>query len=60
MIPALHPTTAPTLAPTNQKGCSAGATEAWFRTNDFYPLIRAELKLPHPDLAMLLAEIRGE
>jgi len=52
--------TLPHYALTDQKEYFAEATEAWFGTNDFYPFVRAELKLHDPALAGLLAEIWGE
>jgi hypothetical protein len=41
----------------NEKEYFAEGTEAFFGTNDFYPFVRAELKLHDPDLHRLMAEI---
>ncbi len=45
---------------TNHKEYFAEGTEAFFNRNDFYPFVRAELKLHDPTLHDLLVEIWGE
>jgi dipeptidyl-peptidase-4 len=45
---------------TNHKEYFAEGTEAFFNRNDFYPFVRAELKLHDPTLHDLLLEIWGE
>jgi hypothetical protein len=45
---------------TNHKEYFAEGTEAFFSRNDFYPFVRAELKLHDPTLHDLLVEIWGE
>ncbi len=45
---------------TNHKEYFAEGTEAFFYRNDFYPFVRAELKLHDPALHDLLADIWGE
>ncbi|MHC4875947.1 MAG: metallopeptidase [Planctomycetota bacterium] len=44
---------------TNHKEYFAEGTEAWFYRNDFYPFVRAELKLHDPGFHDLLQEIWG-
>ena len=44
---------------TNHKEYFSEGTEAFFNRNDFYPFVRAELKLHDPTLHDLLAEIWG-
>lgn len=45
---------------TNHKEYFAEGTEAWFYRNDFYPFVRAELKLHDPGFHDLLQEIWGK
>ena len=45
---------------TDHKEYFAEGTEAYFSRNDFYPFVRAELKLHDPTLHDLLVEIWGE
>ncbi len=45
---------------TNHKEYFSEGTEAFFNRNDFYPFVRAELKLHDPTLHDLLAEIWGK
>ncbi len=45
---------------TNHKEYFAEGTEAFFNRNDFYPFVRAELKIHDPTLHDLLVEIWSE
>ncbi len=45
---------------TNHKEYFAEGTEAWFYRNDFYPFVRAELKLHDPGFHDLLQDIWGK
>lgn len=44
---------------TNHKEYFAEGTEAYFYRNDFYPFVRAELKIHDPDLHDLLSRVWG-